>query len=194
MGSEIKYSPNNIAQLKTPALTLRNVDSAKLVNVDKDGRLSIILEGLRTVKQLMEVIVENSNRYIQRLIDLGVGIGFADPVSSTSLISVEQYKEFSLPYFRKDVDCIKSQGRGCGLHICGGSRALWELLIETGIGTFGPDNVEDMAEAKEILGPHMCIQGNVRRWKSCATVRRRMFCVPRGTASKKPTTPGMATF
>ena len=36
-----------------------------------------------------------------------------------------------------------------------------ELLIPTGIGTFGPDNVEDMAEAKEILGPYMCIQGNV---------------------------------
>lgn len=24
-----------------------------------------------------------------------------------------------------------------------------------------PDNVEDMAEAKEVLGPYMCIQGNV---------------------------------
>ena len=35
------------------------------------------------IKQLMEVITENNNRYIQRLIDLGVGIGFADPVSST---------------------------------------------------------------------------------------------------------------
>ena len=44
---------------------------------------------------------------------------------------------------------------------CGTSRKLWELLIPTGIGTFGPDNVEDMAEAKEILGPYMCIQGNV---------------------------------
>lgn len=202
MGSEIKYSPNNIAQLKTPALKLKDVDGAKLVDVDKDGRLPIILEGLRMVKQklghltpvsgtvtgpftvaamvlgteqlmigmikkpdkvkqLLEVIVENNNRYIQRLIDLGVGIGFADPVSSTSLLSVEQYKEFSLPYFKKNVDFIKSQGRGCGLHICGGSRPLWELLIETGIGTFGPDNVEDMEEAKRILGPHMCIQGNV---------------------------------
>lgn len=202
MGSEIKYSPNNIAQLKTPALTLRTVDAAKLVDVDRDGRLPIILEGLRMVKrklghltpvsgtvtgpftvaamvlgteqlmigmmkkpdkvkQLLEVIAENNNRYIQRLIDLEVGIGFADPVSSTSLISVEQYKEFSLPYFQKNVDFIKAQGRGCGLHICGGSRPLWELLIRTGIGTFGPDNVEDMAEAKEVLGPYLCIQGNV---------------------------------
>ena len=85
----------------------------------------------------MEVIVENNNRYIKRLLDIGVGIGFADPVSSTSLISVKQYKEFSLPYFQKNVDYIKKNGGGCGLHICGTSRKLWESLNETGIGCFG---------------------------------------------------------
>ena len=114
-GSEIKYYDHNIAQLKKPALTLQEIDSAKLVDVDKDGRLPIILEGLRLVKerlgdkvpisatvtgpfsvaamvlgtenllkgmikkpdkirQLMEVIAENNNRYIQRLIDMEIGI------------------------------------------------------------------------------------------------------------------------
>lgn len=202
MGAEIKYVDNNVSQLKTPALTLDQIDNAKLVDVDKDGRLPIILGGLSMVKkklgdkvsisatvtgpftvaamvlgtehlligmmknpekikQLMEIIVENNNRYIKRLIDLEVGIGFADPVSSTNLISVKQYEEFSFPYFKKNVDYIKSYGKGCGLHICGTSRKLWETLIKTGIGTFGLDNIEDMAEAKEILGSHMRIQGNV---------------------------------
>ena len=202
MGAKVKYSDYNVAQIEKPALTLDEVDHAKLVDIDKDGRLPIILEGVRLVKeklgdkvpvsatvtgpftiaamavgteqlligtrkkpekvkQLMEVIVENNNRYIKRLLDIGVGIGFADPVSSTSLISVKQYKEFSLPYFQKNVDFIKKHGGGCGLHICGTSRKLWEFLNETGIGCFGLDNVEDIEEAKEILGPHMSIQGNV---------------------------------
>ena len=202
MGAKVKYSDYNVAQIEKPALTLDEVDHAKLVDIDKDGRLPIILEGVRLVKeklgdkvpvsatvtgpftiaamavgteqlligtrkkpekvkQLMEVIVENNNRYIKRLLDIGVGIGFADPVSSTSLISVKQYKEFSLPYFQKNVDYIKKHGGGCGLHICGTSRKLWEALNETGIGCFGLDNVEDIEEAKEILGPHMSIQGNV---------------------------------
>lgn len=202
MGAKVKYSDYNVAQIEKPALTLDEVDHAKLVDIDKDGRLPIILEGVRLVKeklgdkvpvsatvtgpftiaamavgteqlligtrkkpekvkQLMEVIVENNNRYIKRLLDIGVGIGFADPVSSTSLISVKQYKEFSLPYFQKNVDFIKKHGGGCGLHICGTSRKLWESLNETGIGCFGLDNVEDIEEAKEILGPHMSIQGNV---------------------------------
>lgn len=43
---------------------------------------------------------------IIRLVD-----GVTGPVSSTSLISLEQYKTFSLPYFQKNVDFIKSQGR-----------------------------------------------------------------------------------
>mgnify|MGYP002508790536 FL=1 len=34
-------------------------------------------------------------------------------------------------------------------------------IVETGIGAFGLDNVEDVEEAKQILGPHMSIQGNV---------------------------------
>ena len=202
MGATIKYSDYNVAQLEKPALTLRDIEHAKLVDVEKDGRLPIILKGVKLVKeklgdrvpvsatvtgpftvaamvlgteqlmmgmikkpdkikQLMSVIVENNTRYIKRLLEIGVGIGFADPVSSTSLIGVEQYKEFSLPYFKQNVDYIKKNGGGCGLHICGTSRKLWELLCETGIGTFGLDNVEDLTEAKEILGKHMCIQGNV---------------------------------
>ena len=232
MGSEIEYQHNNIAQLKTPALRLDEVDSAHLVDVEKDGRLPIILEGLQLVKeklgkkvpisgtvtgpftvaamvlgtehlmmgmikqpeavhQLMEVIVENNNRYIQRLIDLEVGIGFADPVSSTNLIGLEQYKEFSLPYFQRNVDFIKEQGAGCGLHICGGSRNLWPLLCETGIGTFGLDNVEDIGEARDVLGPHMCIQGNVppldvmRDGTPLDVLRSARECIRKGHDSRK---------
>lgn len=202
MGSEIKYSKNNVAQLAKPALRLSEVDNAKLVDVDKDGRLPIILDAVRKVKdrlgkevsvsasvtgplsiaamvlgteqlligmikkpekvhQLMEVIVENNNRLIKRLVEMGVSIGFPDPVSSTALISVEQYRKFSLPYFKKNVDYVKSLGGGCGLHICGTSRKLWEDLRDTGIGAFSLDNVESLEEAKIVLGGTMGIQGNV---------------------------------
>ena len=202
MGSEIKYSKNNVAQLAKPALRLSEVDNAKLVDVDKDGRLPIILDAVRKVKdrlgkevsvsasvtgplsiaamvlgteqlligmikkpekvhQLMKVIVENNNRLIKRLVEMGVSIGFPDPVSSTALISVEQYRKFSLPYFKKNVDYVKSLGGGCGLHICGTSRKLWEDLRDTGIGAFSLDNVESLEEAKIVLGGTMGIQGNV---------------------------------
>lgn len=124
-----------------------------------------LMKGLRkqpqAVHTLLDIIVENNNLYIQKLLDMDLSIGFADPISSTSLIRVKQYEEFSLPYLQKNIDYIKQRGGNCGLHICGGSRDIWELLIPTGIGCFGPDNIEDMAQAKEVLGSHMAIQGNV---------------------------------
>ena len=202
MGAKIRYTDNNVAQLEKPALVLDAAEDARLVDIEKDGRLPIILEAVKLVKkkvgervpvsatvtgpftvaamavgtenlligtvrkpekvrQLLDIIVENNNRYIRRLLDLEVGIGFADPLSSTSVISKKQYREFSLPYFQKNVDFIKKNGGGCGLHICGKSKGLWEYLNTTGIGAFGLDNVEDLEEAKGILGSHMCIQGNV---------------------------------
>ena len=57
-------------------------------------------------KQLMEVITENNESYIARMLEMGVGVGFADPVSTTSLLRVKQYREFSLPYFQHNVDFI----------------------------------------------------------------------------------------
>ena len=51
-GSKIKYSDYNIAQLETPAISsLDEVDKLKLINVDEDGRLPIILKGLKMVKE-----------------------------------------------------------------------------------------------------------------------------------------------
>ena len=52
MGSKIKYSDYNISQLEKPAIdSWDEVDKLRLVNVDEDGRLPIILDGLRRVKE-----------------------------------------------------------------------------------------------------------------------------------------------
>lgn len=203
MGTKIRYFDHNIAQVEETAIrSLDEVERLRPVDVDRDGRLPIILKGLELVKdklgdkvpvsgtvtgpftvaamvagtenlligmvkqpekvhQLLQIVTENNRRYIERMLEIGVGIGFADPVSTTSILRARQYREFSLPYFQKNVDFIKENGAGCGLHICGKSKAIWEDLSTTGIGCFGLDNIEDLEDAKEILGPHMAIQGNV---------------------------------
>ncbi|EQB86483.1 hypothetical protein M918_14170 [Clostridium sp. BL8] len=40
---------------------------------------------------LMEIVTESNNRYIEEVAKLGLSIGFADPVSSTSLISSKAF-------------------------------------------------------------------------------------------------------
>lgn len=112
--------------------------------------------------EVMEVVTESNNRYIQEVAKLGVSIGFADPVSSTSLMSPKQFRAFSLPYLKKNIDEIKEKTGGApGIHICGKSKRLWEDVVQAGISNFSIDNVEDLEEAKEIMGKEVIITGNL---------------------------------
>lgn len=114
------------------------------------------------VHRLMEIIVENNRRYIEAVGKIGLGLGFCDPVSSTSVLRPEQFRKFSLPYLKQNVDHV---ARYCGgkptVHICGTSAKLWPDIAQTNIGNFSIDNCEDLAEAKAVLGDHMAITGNV---------------------------------
>ncbi len=116
----------------------------------------------KKIHTLMDIVAEANNRYIEEVAKLGVSIGFADPVSSTSLISPKQFREFSLPALQKNVDKIKEKtGSAPSIHICGKSKEIWEDVVNTGISNFSIDNVEDLEEAKEIMGDRVVITGNV---------------------------------
>lgn len=116
----------------------------------------------KALHQVMEVITESNNRYIDAVSELGVSIGFADPLSSTMLISPKQFREFSKPYLRKNAERIlQKTGQKPGIHICGKSRGIWEDVVELGISNFSIDNIEDLEEAKEKMGDKVMITGNV---------------------------------
>ena len=114
------------------------------------------------VHTLMDIITESNNKYIEEVAGLGLSVGFADPVSSTSIISPKLFREFSLPYLKRNINKVKeSTGGAPGIHICGKSKSLWEDVVEAGISNFSIDNEEDLEDAKEIMGDKVIITGNV---------------------------------
>ncbi len=130
--------------------------------VGTENLLKWMIKYPKKIHTLMEIVVESNNRYIEEVANLGLSICFADPVSSNSLISPKQFREFSLPYLQKNVDKIKEKtGSAPGIHICGKSRGIWEDVVGTGISNFSIDNIEDLEEAKEIMGDRVIITGNV---------------------------------
>ncbi|WP_251859680.1 uroporphyrinogen decarboxylase family protein [Clostridium sp. Marseille-Q2269] len=130
--------------------------------VGTENLLKWMIKYPKKVHILMDIIAESNNRYIEEVAKLGVSIGFADPVSSTSLISPKQFREFSLPALQKNVDKIKEKTGGApAIHICGKSKEIWEDVVNTGISNFSIDNVEDLEEAKKIMGDRVVITGNV---------------------------------
>lgn len=130
--------------------------------VGTENLLKWMLKYPDKVHMLMEIVTESNNRFIEKAAELGVGVGFSDPVSSTSLISVKQFNKFSAPYIKKNVDKMKSlTGRSASIHICGKSKDIWQTVMDTGVSSFSIDNVEDLADAKEIMGDRVTISGNV---------------------------------
>ncbi|AWI04877.1 methylcobamide--CoM methyltransferase [Clostridium drakei] len=130
--------------------------------VGTENLLKWIIKCPEKVHILMDIIAECNNRYIDEVAKLGVSIGFADPVSSTSLISPKQFREFSLPALKKNIDRIKEKTGGSpAIHICGKSKGIWEDVVNAGISNFSIDNYEDLEEAKKIMGDRVVITGNV---------------------------------
>ena len=112
--------------------------------------------------RVMKIITRCNEEYIKELGKLGFGTSFCDPVSSTSLLKKSQFDEFSLPYFKENIEHVhKYMNSKPTVHICGESKDLWLDLVDAGIGNFSIDNCEDLSEAKEIMGDKVCITGNV---------------------------------
>lgn len=130
--------------------------------VGTENLLKWMIKYPKKVHTLMEIVTESNNRYIEEVAKLGLSIGFADPVSSTSLISPRLFREFSLPYLKKNAVKIKeTTGSAPGIHICGRSKEIWQDVVDIGISNFSIDNVEDLEEAKKIMGHRVIITGNV---------------------------------
>lgn len=130
--------------------------------VGTENLLKWMIKYPERVHTLMDIVAECNNRYIEEVAKLGVSIGFADPVSSTSLISPKQFREFSLPALQKNIKKIKEKtGSAPGIHICGTSKEIWEDVVNAGVSNFSIDNVEDLEEAKEMIGDRVTITGNV---------------------------------
>jgi uroporphyrinogen decarboxylase len=130
--------------------------------VGTDNLLRWMVKHPKELHQVMEVVAESNDNYIKEVAKIGVGIGFADPVSSMSLISPKHFREFSLPYLKQNIDTIiKHTGGKPGIHICGKSKDIWLDVVEAGISNFSIDDIEDLQEAKEIMGDQVIITGNV---------------------------------
>lgn len=130
--------------------------------VGTENLLRWMIKYPKKVLTLMEIVAESNNRYIEEVSKLGVSIGFADPVSSTSLISPKQFRKFSLPALQKNINKVKEKtGSAPSIHICGKSREIWEDVVNTGVSNFSIDNAEDIEEAKMVMGDRVAITGNV---------------------------------
>lgn len=114
-----------------------------------------------SVHKLCRVSLETVKKYAAAAIDLGLTPTISEPMSSCTVVSPKDFREFSLPYLKELADFIKSRGKGVIIHVCGESNKIWTDLADIGIAGLSIDNVASLADCKHAVGSQTKILGNV---------------------------------
>ncbi len=144
----------------TGALTCPFTNASFLIGTENLVRLT--LRNPKKVHRLCEISLETNLRYARAILDTGCIPSLTDAMSSSTVISPGQFKEFSYPYLKRLIDYIHAQGKSVTLHICGKTRKIWSYMAEAGADCISIDNEADLREAKHKVGDRVRIMGNVR--------------------------------
>lgn len=144
----------------TGAVTCPFTNASFLIGAENLVRLTY--KNPQAVHKLLAVSLETNLRYAQAIIDAGCSPSLTDAMSSSTVISPKQFKEFSYPYLKQLIDYIHSRGKIVTLHICGKTDKIWDLMVEAGADCLSIDNDADLLEAKQKVGYKARLMGNVK--------------------------------
>lgn len=143
----------------TGAVTCPFTNASFLVGAETLARL--LLREPETVHQLCELSLETSIRYAEAIIAAGATPSLTDAMSSATVISPRQFREFSYPYLKRLIDHIHSRGKSVTLHICGKTAKIWEAMADAGADCISIDNDASLLDAKRAVGDRVRLMGNV---------------------------------
>lgn len=88
------------------------------------------------------------------------GLAFGD--SASVLINRAMYEEFALPYAKQAVAALREQtGLPVFYHVCGNTKHILDLMVETGADCIEIDSMVPMALAKQTANGRCAVEGNV---------------------------------
>jgi uroporphyrinogen decarboxylase len=143
----------------TGAITAPFTNASFLIGTENLVRLT--LKAPQAVHRLCEDSLETSLYYAEAMLRIGCTPSLTDPMSSSTLISPRQFREFSLPYLKRLIDHIHGHGKPVTLHICGKTHRIWELMADAGADCLSIDNEASLLDAKSKVGNRVRLMGNV---------------------------------
>jgi MtaA/CmuA family methyltransferase len=112
------------------------------------------------VRDLFDFVLTLELRFAREQVAAGaelIGIGDA----AASLVGPRLYDEFVWPYEKKMVDGLHALGARVRLHICGNTCRILEGMGRLGCEIVDLDFLAPTAEAREKMGPHQVLLGNI---------------------------------
>jgi len=97
-----------------------------LVGIDKFLRM--LLKKEDGAREVIDQALEFQKKYLSKLLALGVNIFLGDPVASASVISPSTFQKYAYKPLQILINKIKSKGLIAGIHICGETRPIIQIL------------------------------------------------------------------
>lgn len=124
--------------------------------------LIAMIEDPEWVHKLVSFCKDVSMTYWDALVKAGAhAIVMLEPFSSNTILSPEQYEEFTSPYVKEIFEFSWSKGVVGVNHICADTSMIWEQMSSVGALALQVDHPISMKECKEKVGNKICISGNV---------------------------------
>ncbi|WP_454054838.1 uroporphyrinogen decarboxylase family protein [Clostridium sp. Marseille-Q7071] len=123
--------------------------------------LKLIHKNPEALHKLCRVSLETCKAYAKAAIDIGLSPTISEPMSSCTVVSPKDFREFSLPYLKELIDYIKGYGSNVVVHICGQTDKIWKDIGDLGIGGMSIDNIASLKDCKNTIGSQTKILGNV---------------------------------
>jgi MtaA/CmuA family methyltransferase len=138
----------------TVAMLMRGPEALLLDTVDDP----------RFVRDLLRFTTDYVRRLSELVAATKIGLSFAEPTASCSLISPGNYKEFVKPCHQELVQHFKKQKVNCAVHICGMTLPLYQDLVDAGFGTISIDvdpSVDQLQALMRVAERKAVVIGNV---------------------------------
>lgn len=128
-----------------------------------ENLLKMLEIGPHMAESAFELATRNLLVYAKAIYkEFGIVMDVSEPLLAKGVIGEDLGLEIGMKYLRKLTTGIKNiTGKAPNVHICGRSSYLWNELSQMDIGIFGPDNCEDMALLKNVVGNSLTISGNI---------------------------------
>lgn len=126
-----------------------------------DNLLKKMLNAKEDTQKLLQIATDSLIIYGAALIHSGADIVMiADPFISSSMMSKRMADDVE-PHFTRLTKTLMRMGAKVFIHLCGDFNDRFDTLKRIGMHGVSLDENNDLLKAREILGPKICLIGNV---------------------------------
>jgi uroporphyrinogen decarboxylase len=125
-------------------------------------RLLVEMKKIRgQCEELLKIATDSLILYGAALVDAGADlIMIAEPFIGRDMMSKDMAVDLAA-YFTRLTQTLKKTGAKVFLHLCGDFNDMFDTIKEMGMHGVSLDEKNDLAKAREIMGPEICLIGNV---------------------------------